>query len=167
MTIDLLPTLARLAGATLPKHKIDGKDIWPLLAGTPGAVSPHEAYFFYWDRALEAVRSGRWKLHLPHAYSTLAGKPGGGGKPGPYKQAKAALALYDLEKDPGEKTDVAAAHPDVVARLQKLAERARADLGDSATKQKGTGVRQPGRVEGKKKRERRDSTPARKKANHG
>src|SRR5262249_43536424 len=107
-----------------------------------------EAYFFYWGRELQAVRGGKWKLHFPHAYRTLGGKPGGaGGKPAPYKQADTGLALYDLEKDVGEKTDVSAKHPDVVARLKKLADGARKDLGDSATKQKGEGVRSLGRVE--------------------
>src|SRR5438876_6911237 len=56
MTLDLLPTLAQLAGAPLPKHKIDGLDIWPLLAGQPGAKNPHEAYYFYWSRELQGVR---------------------------------------------------------------------------------------------------------------
>lgn len=148
MTIDVLPTLAKLAGAKLPEHAIDGKDIWPLLAGTKGARSPHEAYYFYWDRHLQAVRSGGWKLHFPHRYRTLAGKPGGtGGKPVPYSQAETPLALYNLEKNPGETANVADKHPEVVERLKALAEKAREDLGDSATKTKGKGVRPPGRID--------------------
>jgi arylsulfatase A len=147
MTIDLLPTLAHLAGAPLPKNKIDGLDIWPLLSGKPGAKCPHEAFYFYWNNELQAVRAGRWKLHFAHAYSTLAGKPGGkGGKPARTVRAKTGLALYDLEKDPGETTNLAARHPEVVERLKKLADRARKDLGDSATKTKGAGVRKPGRI---------------------
>ena len=55
------------------------------------------------------------------------------------------LALYDLVADVGETTDVAAAHPDVVARLQALAEKAREDLGDSLTNRTGRGLREPGR----------------------
>ena len=148
MTIDVLPTLARLAGAALPENRIDGKDIWPLIAGAKGARSPHEAYFFYWDRHLQGVRSGKWKLHFPHQYRTLAGKPGGkGGKPVPYSQAKTSLVLYDLDKDPGETTNVADSHPEVVKRLKELADRMREDLGDSALKKKGKGVRPPGRIE--------------------
>jgi arylsulfatase A len=148
MTIDVLPTFARLAGAELPGHKIDGLDVWPLLSGRPGAKGPHEALYFYWDRELQAVRSGKWKLHFAHTYRTLGGKPGGtGGKPAAYVQAKTALALFDLDADPGETADVAARHPDVVERLKKLADKARADLGDSATGQKGEGVRPPGRIE--------------------
>jgi hypothetical protein len=56
------------------------------------------------------------------------------------------LALYDLVADVGETTDVAADHPDVVARLQALAEKAREDLGDSLTGRIGHGLREPGRV---------------------
>ena len=51
-TIDIFPTVARLTGAKLPEHPIDGKDIWPLVSAQPGAKSPHEAYFFYWGREL-------------------------------------------------------------------------------------------------------------------
>jgi arylsulfatase A-like enzyme len=145
-TIDILPTLAKLAGAELPKHKIDGLDIWPLLAGAEGARSPHEAYYFYWERHLQAVRSGQWKLHFPHDYRTLDGKAGGtGGKPAPYAQGKTELALYELDNDSGETRNVVAQNPDVVRRLQALADKARADLGDSATKREGKGVRPAGK----------------------
>jgi arylsulfatase A-like enzyme len=143
MTIDLLPTFVELAGAKLPELKIDGKDIWPLLAARPGAKSPHVAYFFYWQKGLQAVRAGRWKLHLPHTYRTLAGPAGTGGKAGKYKQTRTERALYDLQEDPGEMTDVAARHPEIVKQLEALAETARADLGDSATGAKGSGVRSP------------------------
>ncbi len=80
MTIDLLPTLAQLIGAQAPSDRIiDGLDIWPLISGAPGAKSPHEAFYFYWGPELQAVRSGRWKLHFPHAYRSLAGPGGHGG----------------------------------------------------------------------------------------
>ena len=148
MTIDLLPTIARLAGAELPGHTIDGKDIWPLMAGLPGAESPHEAYYFYYGRQLQAVRMGRWKLHFPHEYGTLAGQPGGkGGSPVPYQKAEIGLALYDLEQDKGETTNVADQHADVVARIEVLAARMRADLGDSATHAKGSALCAAGRLQ--------------------
>jgi hypothetical protein len=92
------------------------------------------------------VRSGRFKLVLPHRSQTLDGPAGSGGTPGKYRQQDVPLALYDLVADVGETTDVAAAHPDVVARLQAEAERARDDLGDSLTNRTGRGVREPGRV---------------------
>jgi arylsulfatase A-like enzyme len=148
MTIDIVPTVAKLLGAKLPDHTIDGRDIFPLMTARPGAASPHEALYFYWGRHLQAVRSGRWKLHFPHAYRTMAGRPGGsGGKPAPYSQAKTDLALYDLRADVGEGTNLAEKHPDVVARLEALAQKAREDLGDTATKQQGSGVREPGRAD--------------------
>lgn len=144
MTIDLLPTIAHLVDAELPEHTIDGKNIFPLMTDEH-AKSPHEAYFLYYGRQLQAVRSGRWKLHLPHGYRTMAGRPGGtGGIPTNYSQAKIELSLFDLQSDPGETTDVKDQHPEVVERLQHLAAQARAELGDA--KQKGSGQRPAGQL---------------------
>ncbi|MCH8119999.1 MAG: sulfatase [Planctomycetes bacterium] len=146
-TMDILPTFAKLAGAELPSRRIDGKDIWPLMSGKPGARSPHEALFYYRGYALEAVRSGKWKLHLPHSYRSLGGRKGGtGGTPVKYEQAKIGLALFDLDRDIGEQHDVSSQYPDVVERLSGLAERMREDLGDSAKKMTGKNRRPPGRV---------------------
>ena len=148
MTIDVLPTIAHLIGAELPKHAIDGNNIWPLIAGEPGAKSPHEAYYFYYGTQLQAVRMGKWKLHFPHGYRTLAGRPGGsGGIPVEYDSARIELSLFDLESDVGETTDVSEEHPEIVAKLKQLADRMRAELGDSATKQKGPGTRPAGRLQ--------------------
>lgn len=141
MTIDLFPTIAGLAGAALPDHPIDGRDIWDLVSGKT-QTGPQEAYYFYWGQHLQAVRSGKWKLHFPHGYQTLAGKPGGtGGTPVKTEATNTELALFDLENDRAEKTNVADRHPQVVARLVALADRMREELGDSATKQEGRGVR--------------------------
>jgi len=152
MTIDLLPTIAARIGAPLPERKIDGRDVWPLIANQPGATNPHAAYWHYYQvNELQAVTSGdgRWKLVFPHSFRTLAGKPGGtNGLPAGYVQRKVnAPELYDLENDPGETTDVAAKHPGVVARLQAEAEKARAELGDALTRREGPGRREPGRWE--------------------
>lgn len=144
MTIDLLPTLAKLAGAEAPKN-IDGLDIWPLLANKRNARSPHDALYFYWGRELHAVRSGKWKLHLPHPYQHLE-IAGGGGKPGRYVRQEIGLSLFDLEKDIGETTNVADQNPEVVKRLMIFVERAREDLGDALTKREGRNVREPGRL---------------------
>jgi arylsulfatase A-like enzyme len=148
MTIDILPTFAHLIGAKLPEHPIDGRNIWPLIAGEPGAKSPQEAYYFYYGKQLQAVRMGKWKLHFPHDYRTLGGRPGGtGGTPVAYENATIGLSLFDLESDIGETTDVADQHPEIVAQIKELADRQRAELGDSATRQVGAGVREPGRLE--------------------
>ena len=145
MTIDILPTVAHLIGAELPKHTIDGKDIWPLITGEPEAKSPHEAYFFYYGRELQAMRMGKWKLHFPHGYRTLNGRPGGtGGLPVNYSQATIGLSLFDLEADVGEKLNVADQHPEVVTRMKALAEEMRAELGDA--NRKGAGQREPGKL---------------------
>jgi len=145
--MDILPTFAELAGARLPRKRFDGHDIWPLMSGEPGAKSPYEAFYFYRYNELHAVRSGRWKLHFPHTYRTLAGKSGGtGGESVEYEQGQVGLELFDLCSDIGETTNVAAEHPGVVEYLQKLGEGCRADLGDSLRGVKGKGVREPGRV---------------------
>jgi arylsulfatase A-like enzyme len=121
-TMDLLPTLARLAETKAPQDRIiDGKDIWPLLADQPGARSPHEAFYYYQIDQLQAVRSGRWKLHLP-----LKVKKANWGEGTP----NTPLKLFDLKADIGETTNLADKYPDVVKRLLALAEKARADLGD-------------------------------------
>lgn len=146
-TIDLLPTVAKLIGAALPKHKIDGLDIWPLLTSAKGAKSPHDALFFYYKSdELQAMRSGKWKLILPHEYRSLDGREGrSDGIPIDYDNNAAELGLYDLTQDIGEQKNLAEEHPEVVSELLKKVEAARADLGDSLTKTKGEGRREPGR----------------------
>lgn len=106
--MDWLPTFAALAGAKLPEgRKIDGQDISPVLLGQEGAKG-HEAFYYYDGFNLQAVRSGPWKLQL-------SGK---------------TKELFQLETDIGEAKNVAAEHPDQVARLEALAETMKADLGD-------------------------------------
>jgi len=137
LTMDLLPTIALLAGTRPPADRIiDGKNIWPLMAGKPNAKSPHRAFYYYQIDQLQAVRSGKWKLHLP-----LKPKKRNWGKPIP----EAPLALYNLENDIAEKNDVAEHHPNVVKCLLALAEEARCDLGD--IDRKGTNLRPAGWVE--------------------
>ena len=148
MTIDLLPTIAGLAGAPVPEDRvIDGRDIWPLLAGQRGARPPHDALYFYWGSQLHAVRSGRWKLHLAHPYQSLE-RAGAGGTPGTYVTRTIAQSLFDLESDPAETTDVASRHPGIVAMLLGHAERARTGLGDSLTGRQGGQVRPAGTLRG-------------------
>jgi arylsulfatase A len=148
MTIDLLPTLAKLAGAPVAAERlslIDGRDLWPLLSNEPGAQAPHDALYFFWGTELHAVRSGDWKLHLPHPYQALE-LAGRDGSPGKYARKEIELSLFDLEKDPGESTNVAERHPDVVKKLLQYAERAREDLGDSLTNRVGKNIRLAGRM---------------------
>ena len=89
MAIDLLPSFAKLLGVTLPaEKKIDGREALPLLLGEGGAKSPQEAYFFWAGDELQAVRSGKWKLHFAHSYITVDGEPGKGGKPSNWENMK-------------------------------------------------------------------------------
>jgi arylsulfatase A-like enzyme len=146
MTIDLLPTIAKLASAEVPKDRIiDGLDIWPMLSDGRETRSPHDALYFYWGKELHAVRSGKWKLHLPHPYQHLE-SAGGDGAPGRYVRQSLELSLFDLEKDVGETRNVAGKYPDVVKQLMSFVERARADLGDALTNREGKNVREPGRL---------------------
>jgi hypothetical protein len=120
----VLPTIARLAGAALPKNPIDGKDVWDLIAGKPGAINPHEYYAFSTGPSLEGVMSGdgRWKLHLPHKYRTLV-EFGDDGTAGKYRQAGIELSLFDMEADPLETANLIGRFPEVAAKLKSYAEK--------------------------------------------
>ena len=149
MTIDLFPTIAKFIGADLPQLKIDGRDASDLVLAVPNAKTPQQAYYFYYHRNdLEAIRSGRWKLHFPHKYRSMDGRElGSGGTPGKYdNNRKTGLELYDLIADIGELRNVADAHPEVVKRLTELADTMRHDLGDNLSNIKPTGNREPGRI---------------------
>ena len=149
MTIDLFPTIAAQVGGALPARPIDGLNIWPLIAGLRGARNPHGAYaFYYHQNELQAIRSGPWKLLLPHKARGMRGRPGGEeGKPAPYDQIDVGLELYNLERDPSEKHNIALANPEPVSQLGLMVERFRTELGDSLTRRAGSGARPPGRLE--------------------
>jgi arylsulfatase A-like enzyme len=136
--MDILPTFAHLAGAQMPGDRIiDGKNISNLLRGEPAAKTPHEAFFYRRGLELYAVRSGPWKLFVRSYQAPLPGEN--------RSQRIKAGALYHLGQDVGETTDVSLRHPKVVARLEKLAEASRVDLGDGMDR-RGKNVRQAGYV---------------------
>lgn len=167
-TIDLLPTLTSVAGGKLPDARIDGRDQTDLMLGKSD-TSPHDSFFYYSGNELQAVRSGKWKLHFPHDYLTSASPPGRNGKPANFANLKPAsitqsgirgiatrhgyevktieLSLFDLEADVGETRNVASEHPQVVARLTALADLMRADLGDELTGAKPAHARTAGVAE--------------------
>jgi arylsulfatase A-like enzyme len=127
-SMDLYPTLAALAGADVPQDRvIDGRDISALLTGTTDR-SPHDAFFYYRGNDLEAVRAGRWKLHVA-------------------RRGEPVEELYDLDADPSESTDLAGTEREVVLELAQHADRARADLGDARLGIKGSGNRPVGEVD--------------------
>ncbi len=120
--MDLLPTLAALAEAPLPRdHVIDGKNILALLRDPERRRTPYDAFLYYYMGQLQAVRAGRWKLHLP-----LASKRHGWHRP-PYEERG---QLYDLDSDVSERVNLFDARPDVVSRLSALAAAAAADIGN-------------------------------------
>ena len=146
-TIDLFPTIAKLTGTKLPDHKIDGVNILPLMKGEKDAEPRKHFYYYLGLNSLEGVRDDEFKLVLPHKGRTYEGfAPGSGGYPGQTDEHHyTGLALYDLRRDPGERYNVIDAYPEEVAKLQKLVEQAREDLGDDLTDRKGAGRREPGR----------------------
>jgi arylsulfatase A len=118
--MDFLPTVVYLAGGQLPQDRIiDGRNVWPVLSGQPGATSPHRAFYYYQGSELQAVRSGKWKLYVPLPEENDS------------RQLTPAR-LYDVKHDLGETADIAANHPDVVRRLMAFADEAREELGDRA-----------------------------------
>ena len=145
-TIDILPTVAGLTGAALPVKPFDGKDIAALLRGEAGAKTPHQSLVFYYgNHELQALRSGKWKLILPHTYRTIE-SAGADGLAGKHGKATAGLELYDLEKDPGETKDLASTEPAILQQLKAMAQTAREELGDNLTKTRGSGQRKPASV---------------------
>ena len=122
-SIDVLPSIAHLTGASLPANPIDGKNVWDLMVGQPGATNPHEYYAFSTAANFDGVMTGdgRWKLHVPHRYQMLI-EAGNDGAPGKFSQENIELALFDLSEDPMEKKNLLTAAPEVAAKLQAYAE---------------------------------------------
>ena len=133
-SLDITPTLARLGGGDMPADRIiDGMDMWPVISGGPEVKSPRDTFYYFQLGNLAAVRWGDWKLPF--------------GRRGPVEgewQWIPVLELYNLEEDLGETTNVAEQNSEVVARLQEIGARARADLGDDATGEAGANTRPPG-----------------------
>jgi len=144
-TMDVLPTIAHLAGARLPEKRIDGHDIWPLLTDS-AAKSPTKALFYYWPGELQAVRVGDWKLHVPHSHRHQKGPGGKNGESAGQVMVNIGLSLFNLKDDPYETTNLAQEYPEVTWRLLELMNDMRNDLGDTGRRMQGTGRREPGRV---------------------
>ena len=148
MTIDLLPTIAGLTGSQLPVNKIDGKNVWSVITGQ-SSESPHEAYFYYYKtNELHGVRYGDWKLYFPHSYRSLNGREGGkDGLPVEYEQnIITEIALYNLKTDIAETNNVASDNPEIVEKIEKIADQMRQRLGDKLRNMEGTEVRSAGSI---------------------
>ena len=119
--MDLLPTMAKLAGGDWPRDRvIDGKDIWPLLSGVKGARSPHDAIFYMKGRSVHGIRMDDWK------YRNAIEKPGKGEKStrdrrqkSDSRQKKVVVeTLINLRDDIGEQTNLINEHPEIAKRLK-------------------------------------------------
>lgn len=158
ITLDLFTTALLVAGINVPGDRvIDGKDILPLL--TSEATSPHESLYSMRGDRLSTVRSGPWKLHMGpgggRARPTMAPEEKWVDPRGPdgvtivaqYEQAHPSqfpgvatgdpvedLALFHLQSDPAEQHNVAAEHPDVVARLRRLFDQMNTQVAAAAAK---------------------------------
>lgn len=123
--MDLYPTIANLVGADLPEdRKLDGKDIWPLLAGD-SEETPHEVYFYYRLKQLQAVRMGDWKLHLE-------------GKRRDYNNINYDYSddfvfhqeeeLYNLSEDVGEQRNLANDYPEIIEKLKNAVKKHKKEI---------------------------------------
>ncbi|MDB9741994.1 sulfatase [Akkermansiaceae bacterium] len=129
-TLDIFPTIAKIAGAELPTDRvIDGIDISEIFYGNKKDLD--RPFFFYQHQSLRAVRQGDWKLHLPHsdADKTKEGKIWQNHVPQKDRPYITEVSLYNLKEDIGETTNVASDHPEVVEKLMKQLEFAKKDIG--------------------------------------
>jgi len=116
--MDLFATAAALAGAALPSDRvIDGVDLRARLTGS--GSNPNRVLFYYWDNELRAVRKGNYKAHFITSGAYNEGEP---------RRAHNPPLLFNLADDAGERHDVAAMHPDIVADLVKEVEAHRRSL---------------------------------------
>ena len=148
MGIDWLPTFASLTKGRLSENKIDGKNIWKTLTKQSGK-EPHEALFFYYHtNSLHGVRYGDWKMYFPHRYRTLNGRQGrNDGTPIKYQYIDLKeIELYNLIEDPSETNNVYDKFPEIVKKIELLAEIKRSELGDDLTNRIGSENRLIGTV---------------------
>ena len=152
-TIDILPTLSEITGASLPEKKIDGVSILSLMEGQKEA-KPRSQFYYYYGGELIAVRKDQWKLVFPHHYRSYKNvEPKNDGFPGPYGKGKVTeLELYNLNDDIGETNNLAAQFPKIVEELKIIGDSAREELGDRIQNKKGKAVRKPGRIYQEKKK---------------
>ncbi len=138
--IDIMPTIAALTGASEGPFPFDGQSLMGVIEGNS---SPHEALFFYQGYELHAVRSGQWKLHVPHHYRSIHGaKMSTPTFQGAYEMDSIGLSLFNLVSDIGESSNLAASHPEIVDQLLNYIHVMRKDLGDALTNTEGADRRE-------------------------
>jgi arylsulfatase A-like enzyme len=128
-SMDLLPTLANIAGGNIPGDRIiDGIDITEVLL--EDKVISNRSFFYYRLGGLCAVRWGRWKYFIKSPY---------------YNEA-----LYDLEEDISERHNVINENPEIVASIEQIMDQCRLDLGDDLEGIQGKNCRPAGKVDNPK-----------------
>ena len=151
ISMDILPTVLNMAGIEMPSN-LDGVPLYGILSGdgartSDAGLDSERPLFFYRSGQLRSMRKGKWKLHVPHAYTSIleeyGARPGSGGHPGAYGRAEIGIALYDLEDDPSESVDLAADYPEVVEALMVHIEDARDRIGDELTDHVGSEATPP------------------------
>lgn len=131
--MDLFPTFASLAGATMPRDRaIDGLDILPLLLGK--GPSPRQEFFYFIGANIQAVRQGPWKLTLA-ASGAAVGRGPARGRAAEAAEAPAGPDLFNLDVDPAERFNLAKAHPEMVERMRARMEEFQAQLTAGASSQ--------------------------------
>lgn len=119
--MDILPTLAAITETKLSENYIDGKNIYNLMRNK-SKRSPHKDLFFLLRNEVQAIRSGKWKLHIPHKYWSV-NIQGNNGKMGNYKTKNLELSLYDLENDPSESINLAKKYPKIANKMMNKIKR--------------------------------------------
>jgi arylsulfatase A len=108
LTMDLLPTFARITGAALPTvQSLDGKDIFSLMTAKAGSATPHEVFFY--DQT--AIRQGDWKYHSRELFKVKE-----------TRRSHKGPTLYNLKEDIGESNNLIEEHPEIAERLAKMLE---------------------------------------------
>ncbi len=129
--IDLLPSFAELAEASLPENKIDGVSITSLWKGDFEAEPRKDIWFYFGKNNLNVVRKGNWKLVLPYTWQSYDAVPGNDGYGGQrISKNVEAPEPYNMMRDPGEQFNVIESYPEKVEELMQTVEEARAELGN-------------------------------------
>ena len=116
-SLDLYSTFLEVAGAEVPSDRpVDGMNILSFLEGK--SPSPREEFFYFTGMTLDAVRVGEWKLRMSTwAHDFVRGHAPEGGSAS--QDEPVVLELFNLERDPAEKWNVAEENPELVERLME------------------------------------------------
>jgi arylsulfatase len=112
-TMDVLPTVAKLCGAT-PKNALDGIDIWPMLSGQKREME-REALLYFDNLYVQCARLGNYKLHVARYNSAVYSPAPASGR---VNLPLPAPELYDLNLDPDESYDIAPEKPEKVKEIR-------------------------------------------------